>query len=337
MHRAQSILKNVFGFTNFWPLQEQIIAHLLEKKDALIVMPTGGGKSLCYQIPGMIFDGLTIVVSPLISLMKDQVDQLREYGVPSLFLNSTLGMDAYRENVGKLRENKVNLLYLSPETLLAPRTLALLSELTVDCIAIDEAHCISEWGHDFRPEYRQLAEVRAVFPDACCVALTATATPRVREDIRCSLHIEGQNEYVGSFNRPNLFLEVAPKTDPLDQALSLLDQYPQESGIIYCATRRQTDELTAILQRKGYSVLTMRGFQKKSAPKTRSVSAATISASLWRRSLSVWGSTNPMSGLSSTTICRKASTTTIRRSDARDGTACPPIVLCCSVTGTSTR
>ena len=254
MNRAQSILKEVFGFETFWPLQERVIAHILEKKDALVVMPTGGGKSLCYQIPGMIFDGLTIVVSPLISLMKDQVDQLREYGVPALFLNSALSIEEYRANVAQLRENRVRLLYLAPEALLAPRTLALLSVMKVDCIAIDEAHCISEWGHDFRPEYRQLAAVRATFPDAACVALTATATPRVREDIRQSLNIDVQGQFIGSFNRPNLFLEVAPKTEPLDQVLTLLRQYPNESGIIYCATRRQTDDLHSVLHRKGYSV-----------------------------------------------------------------------------------
>lgn len=254
MHRAQTLLKDVFGFDTFRPLQEKVIAHVLEKKDALAIMPTGGGKSLCYQIPGMIFDGLTIVVSPLISLMKDQVDQLRENGVSALFLNSSLGMEEYRANVERLKENRVKLLYLAPEALLAPRTLALLSELTVDCIAIDEAHCISAWGHDFRPEYRQLSEARNTFPRAVCVALTATAAPRVREDIRQSLHIESGGEFVGSFDRPNLFLEVAPKTNPLDQVLTLLKQYPNESGIIYCATRRQTDDLHAILQSKGYSV-----------------------------------------------------------------------------------
>jgi ATP-dependent DNA helicase RecQ len=320
MNRAQSILKEVFGFETFWPLQEKVIAHILEKKDALVVMPTGGGKSLCYQIPAMIFDGLTIVVSPLISLMKDQVDQLREYGVPALFLNSALSMEEYRANVSQLRENRVKLLYLAPEALLAPRTLALLSALNVDCIAIDEAHCISEWGHDFRPEYRQLAAVRATFPDAACVALTATATPRVREDIRQSLNIDVKGQYIGSFNRPNLFLEVVPKTEPLDQVLTLLKQYPNESGIIYCATRRQTDDLHAVLHRKGYSV---RPYHAGLSEKERT----------WRRSPSAWESTSPMSGLSSITICPGASTTTTRRSDGRDGTACPPIVSFFSAMG----
>jgi len=249
-----TVLKTIFGYDAFWPLQEKIIAHILEKKDALVVMPTGGGKSLCYQIPSIIFDGLTIVVTPLISLMKDQVDQLTEYGVPCLFLNSLLDVDSYRRNVQKLRSNTVKLLYLSPETLLSQRTLSMLSDLSVDCIAIDEAHCISEWGHDFRPEYRQLADVRSVFPDACFVALTATATPRVREDIRRTLNIDCQNEYIGSFDRPNLFLEVTPKTDGIKQAMAFIDQYPNESGIIYCATRQQTEQLYATLQRKGYAV-----------------------------------------------------------------------------------
>jgi len=254
MNRAEFILKNTFGFNCFWPLQEQIIKHILMKKDALVVMPTGGGKSLCYQIPSKIFDGLTIVVTPLISLMKDQVDQLTEYGVPSLFLNSSLDADSYRRNVKKLRGNRVKLLYISPETLLSQKTRGMLADLPVDCIAIDEAHCISEWGHDFRPEYRQLADVRSLFPKSCCVALTATATPRVREDICRSLNIDGQNEYIGSFDRPNLFLEVIPKTDGIEQVLALIEQYPNEAGIIYCATRQQTEKLHAVLQRKGCSV-----------------------------------------------------------------------------------
>ena len=252
--QAKSILKNVFGYDTFWPLQEEIVSHTLEKRDALVVMPTGGGKSLCYQIPALLFEGLTIVVSPLISLMKDQVDQLKECGVPAVFLNSTVSVEQYRSHLERLKRNAVKLLYLAPEALLATKTLALLSSLKIDCFAIDEAHCISEWGHDFRPEYRQLLEVRSTFPDAACVAMTATATPRVREDIKKSLRIAPANEFIGSFNRPNLFLEVAPKTSPIEQTLEFLKQYPNESGIIYCFSRQQTDDLYALLSRKGYSI-----------------------------------------------------------------------------------
>jgi ATP-dependent DNA helicase RecQ len=252
--QAKSILKRVFGYDTFWPLQEDVIVHLLDKQDALVVLPTGGGKSLCYQIPALLFEGLTIVVSPLLSLMKDQVDQLKECGVPAVFLNSTLTAEQYRSHVERLRKNAVKLLYLAPETLLMPRTMAILSSLQVDCFAIDEAHCISEWGHDFRPEYRKLMEIRSAFPAAACVSMTATATPRVREDIRKSLQITAANEFIGSFNRPNLFLEVAPKTSALEQTLELLNQYPNESGIIYCFSRRQTDDLSATLARRGYSV-----------------------------------------------------------------------------------
>jgi len=252
--QAKSILKNVFGYDSFWPLQEEIISHILEKKDALVVMPTGGGKSICYQIPALMFEGLTVVVSPLISLMKDQVDQLRECGVPAVFLNSTLSIGQFRSHVERLKRNDVRLLYLAPEALLTTRTLTLLSSLKVDCFAVDEAHCISEWGHDFRPEYRQLSGLRSFFPHATCIALTATATPRVREDIKQSLQITEANEFIGRFNRPNLFLEVAPKTAPLEQTLEFLKQYQNESGIIYCFSRQQTDDLSAVLHQKGYSV-----------------------------------------------------------------------------------
>ncbi len=252
--KSKVLLKCVFGYDTFWPLQKEIIAHILRKKDALVVLPTGGGKSICYQIPALIFEGLTIVVSPLISLMKDQVDQLKECGVPAVFLNSSLSAAQYSHHVERLKNNAVKLLYMAPESLLATRTLPLLSSLSVDCIAIDEAHCISEWGHDFRPEYRQLSAFRSTFPDAACIALTATATPRVREDIRQSLRIEAASEFIGSFNRPNLFLEVTPKTKPIEQILKFLNQYRNESGIVYCATRQHTDDLYAVLQQKGYSV-----------------------------------------------------------------------------------
>jgi len=248
------LLKNIFGYDQFKPLQKEIIENVLQRRDTLVVMPTGGGKSLCYQLPALIFPGLTVVVSPLIALMKDQVDQLRELGVPALFLNSSLSWDTYRENVAHVRSGKVKLLYVAPETLLSERTLELLASVPLDCMAIDEAHCISEWGHDFRPEYRQLVAFRERFSNVVCLALTATATPRVREDIKASLHFSDSNEFVASFNRENLLVEVAPKENPFEQTLTLLRGYKGQSGIIYCFSRKQVDDLAAALAARGYSV-----------------------------------------------------------------------------------
>src|SRR6186997_3150376 len=176
MNTAQSILKSTFGYDSFKPLQSEIIDNVLARRDTLVIMPTGGGKSLTYQVPALLLNGLTVVVSPLIALMKDQVEQLRAYGVPSLFLNSSLGPQEYMENMEYVKRGEVKLLYGAPETLLTPRILSLLASVKVDLLTIDEAHCISEWGHDFRPEYRQIVEVRKRFPQAICLALTATAT-----------------------------------------------------------------------------------------------------------------------------------------------------------------
>ncbi len=188
--QAKTILKDVFGYEEFRPLQQEIIENVLKRKDSLVIMPTGGGKSLCYQIPALIFKGLTLVVSPLISLMEDQVNQLTALGIDAVVLNSSLSTKEYLANLDRIKQNKVRLLYLAPETLMMQKTLALLSSIQVDCFTIDEAHCISEWGHDFRPEYRQLIEVRKRFPKAVCVALTATATPRVQKDIKESLSLK---------------------------------------------------------------------------------------------------------------------------------------------------
>jgi ATP-dependent DNA helicase RecQ len=250
----QIILKETFGYDTFRPLQREIIENVLARRDTLAVMPTGGGKSLCYQIPALLFDGLTVVVSPLIALMKDQVEQLRAAGVPALFLNSSLQPEEYQYNVEQVRAGAVKLLYVAPETLLTPRLLSLLSGLNVDCLTIDEAHCISEWGHDFRPEYRQLADVRQRFPSATCLALTATATLRVRSDIEASLGFSQSNEYIASFNRENLFIEVAPKRDADDETIRFLERFKDQSGIIYCFSRKQVNELADFLARKGYSV-----------------------------------------------------------------------------------
>jgi ATP-dependent DNA helicase RecQ len=251
----EAILKTVFGYDQFKPLQREVIENILNRRDTLTIMPTGGGKSLCYQIPALIFSGLTVVVSPLIALMKDQVEQLREAGVPALFLNSSLSPEAYQRNYEAVRSGRVKLLYVAPETLLTPRLFNLLDSVELDCLAIDEAHCISEWGHDFRPEYRQLMEVRQRFPKAVCVALTATATPRVRQDIQQSLRIAAENGFVASFNRENLMIEVLPKRDSFAQTLRFLKKFPDQSGIIYCLSRKQVDDLALALQRKGYRAL----------------------------------------------------------------------------------
>jgi ATP-dependent DNA helicase RecQ len=252
--QAKIILRDVFGYEEFRPLQREIIENVLGRRDTLVIMPTGGGKSLCYQIPALLFKGLTVVVSPLISLMKDQVEQLTELGIAAVFLNSTLSYEEYNHNIDRIMRNEVRLLYVAPETLLMQRTLSLLSSRDVDYLTIDEAHCISEWGHDFRPEYRQLVKVRERFPKTVCVALTATATPRVQKDIKESLHFESSNEFIASFNRKNLFLQIVQKTHPIRQTIEFLGRFPNQSGIIYCFTRRQVDELTEILTTQGFSV-----------------------------------------------------------------------------------
>lgn len=252
MEKAKTVLKTIFGYDAFISLQESIIENVLRKNDTLVLMPTGGGKSLCYQIPALLFDGLTIVISPLISLMKDQVAQLEATGVPATLLNSSLSSDQYRRNTSRIKEKGVKLVYLAPETLTKANVLALFSFISVDCIAIDEAHCISTWGHDFRPEYRQLIDVRRKFPDAVCVALTATATPRVREDIKTSLGIHSACEFVAGFDRKNLMIRIVTKTDPLNQTRSFLRKFPDEAGIIYCFTRNQVDSLCAALAAEGF-------------------------------------------------------------------------------------
>ena len=254
METPHSILKNVFGFDKFRPHQLEVIESILNKRDCLAVMPTGGGKSLCYQIPALLLDGLTVVISPLIALMKDQVEQLRDYGVPAVVLNSSIPRHEYEANIRAVQAGRTRLVYMAPETLLTPRTLSLLSTVKVDLLTVDEAHCISEWGHDFRPEYRRMIELREMLPPAVCVAMTATATPRVREDIRSSLKLDSSREIVASFNRENLFIEVAPKQDAIRQTERFLDKYKDQSGIIYCFSRKQVDQLSAYLSLEGRSV-----------------------------------------------------------------------------------
>ena len=255
MAAARRTLKQVFGHDDFWPNQAEVIENVLRRRDTLTVMPTGGGKSVCYQLPALLFDGLTLVVSPLIALMQDQVDQLRALGVAAAFLNSTLDYRDYTATMQQARDGQLSLLYTSPETLLRPETLRLLDDSRLASLVIDEAHCISQWGHDFRPEYRQLLDVRRRYPDAVCIALTATATPRVQRDIQESLGFADADVFVASFNRRNLQLAVQPRTGGLSQVLTFLQDHRDQSGIIYCSTRDQVDSLAAELAQRGWPAL----------------------------------------------------------------------------------
>lgn len=249
-----SILKDTFGYDTFRPLQREVIENVLAGRDTLAIMPTGGGKSICYQIPALLLDGLTVVVSPLIALMKDQVEQLRANGASAVVLNSSISPSDYQKNMGLVRDGSAKLLYVAPETLLTERIFSLLTQAKLALLTIDEAHCISAWGHDFRPEYRQLLNVRQRYPEATCLALTATATPRVRADIKSSLEFSRSNEFVASFNRENLYIDVVPKHDGMGQLIHFLEKFKDQSGIIYCFSRRQVDELAAYLKGKGFSV-----------------------------------------------------------------------------------
>jgi len=255
LETARQLMAKVFGYSEFRKLQPEIIRSVLAGQDCLGVMPTGAGKSLCYQIPALLLPGLTVVVSPLLSLMQDQVDQLREVGAPAVSLNSTLTSSAYSAAVRSIRSGEAKLVYMAPETLVRPEIRDMLAECQVSCLTVDEAHCISEWGHDFRPEYRRIREIRAACPDAVCLALTATATARVQNDIRTTLGITVENTFVAGFDRPNLHLEVQPRTDPVAQLLQVLGAHPEQSGIVYCSTRDQVDTMVAQLTEKGVRAL----------------------------------------------------------------------------------
>lgn len=255
--RPELVLETVFGYHSFRPSQKDIISSILNKKDTLAVMPTGGGKSLCYQIPALIMEGITIVVSPLISLMQDQVATLEANGIHSVFLNSSLEWENYVEAVNDIKNGNVKIVYISPEGLSTSRIRDLFSQnnLQVSCITVDEAHCVSQWGHDFRPDYMEIGTVRNYFPEAVMVALTATATDHVRQDILRNLKMKNPSVFISSFNRKNIFLEVQPKRNATEQVMNYIRKHSGESGIIYCNSRKSVDELAATLDKAGYSVM----------------------------------------------------------------------------------
>jgi ATP-dependent DNA helicase RecQ len=246
-----AILKQHFGYTSFRPLQEEIIRDSLGGKDVFALLPTGGGKSLCFQLPALVRPGLTLVISPLISLMKDQVDALLASGIAATFLNSSLPPQEANKRVHELHTGKYRLLYVAPERAMLSGFLNDIKNWNANLIAVDEAHCISEWGHDFRPEYRQLIALRKLMPSVPFMALTATATKRVRDDIIKYLQLRSPSCYVASFNRPNLTYRVLPKTDAYMQLLTFLQQRKNESGIVYCQSRKTSEKLAEKLNADG--------------------------------------------------------------------------------------
>ena len=248
-------LRDVFGFRAFLPNQEEIVAAILAKQDAFVVMPTGGGKSLCYQLPAHIMDGTCIVISPLISLMKDQVDAAVATGLRASFLNSSLSASMKRQVEADLTAGELDLIYISPERFAMPEFIATLKRVNLSFVAIDEAHCISEWGHDFRPDYLNLSTIVKEFPDVPVTAFTATATHKVQEDIVAKLGLRSPHVVRASFNRPNLFYKVIPKQKPGDQILRFVRAHAGEPGIIYRTTRKSVEQTADMLTKHGIRAL----------------------------------------------------------------------------------
>ncbi|MFA6407747.1 MAG: RecQ family ATP-dependent DNA helicase [Candidatus Paceibacterota bacterium] len=249
-----ALLKH-FGFDDFLPLQEDIIENIMRGIDTLALLPTGGGKSLCYQLPALELPGITLVVSPLIALMKDQVSGLKESSIPAVYLNSSLGVKEEREIKARLEAGGVKLLYVAPERLLKEGFMEFLGRLSISLLAVDEAHCISEWGHDFRPEYRNLSLIRNFFPKVPIIALTATATRRVREDIVRQLSFKEYGAYCGSFDRENLHYSIRPKMDAYYEIVNYIENHPNQSGIIYCHSRASVDRIAEDLQADSINAL----------------------------------------------------------------------------------
>ncbi len=256
MSSAQDILQSVFGYTTFRPPQDQIIASLVQGDDALVLMPTGGGKSLCYQIPAMVREGCGVVISPLIALMQDQVSALKLLGVRAAFLNSTLGAAAVRQIEQSLMDGSLDLLYIAPERFNQPRTLSLLRQIKISLFAIDEAHCVSQWGHDFRADYLKLSLLHELFPKIPRIALTATADERTRQEIVQRLDLSRAQHYIAGFDRPNIRYRIALKHNAKQQFLKFLKQeHSDDAGIVYCLSRKKTEDIAYWLQDQGFDAL----------------------------------------------------------------------------------
>ena len=250
----KSTLKKVFGYDTFRGTQEQIIQNVMDGKNTFVIMPTGAGKSLCYQLPAIVKDGTAIVISPLIALMKNQVDQMNAVGINAKFLNSTLSKGEITKVKKETLAGEVKLLYVAPESLTKEANIDFLKQANISFVAVDEAHCISEWGHDFRPEYRRIKSIIKDFGDIPVVALTATATPKVQMDIAKNLEMEEAQVFQSSFNRTNLIYEVKPKKQAKKQLVKFVKEHKGESGIVYCLSRKKVEEIAEFLKVNGVNV-----------------------------------------------------------------------------------
>ncbi len=255
MQKAHDILQQVFGYDNFRPLQKTIIDSVIAGEDNFVLMPTGGGKSLCYQIPSLVRKGVGIIVSPLISLMQDQVQALQANGVAAEFYNSALTGPESKKILSQLHNNELNLLYVAPERLLSGSFLDRLENIDISLFAIDEAHCVSQWGHDFRIEYLELGRLRGLFPNIPIIALTATADKQTRHHVIESLNLQSAHVHIASFDRPNISYTIIEKQKPFNQLTSFLEGKKQEFGIVYCLSRKRVEEVSAKLQQNGFDAM----------------------------------------------------------------------------------
>ncbi|MBF0264452.1 MAG: DNA helicase RecQ [Gammaproteobacteria bacterium] len=254
--KALAILRETFGYDNFREPQYQIIETLVENKDCLVIMPTGGGKSLCYQIPALLLDGTAIIISPLIALMQDQVSALKQLGINAEFINSSLNAFEIEEIENQVYQNQIDVLYIAPERILQPRTLSLLEQAKISLFAIDEAHCVSQWGHDFRPDYVKLEQLPGLFPDTPRIALTATADANTREEISLRLKLQSAEHFVSGFDRPNIRYLVQVKNNPRQQLIQFIQaSHTNDSGIVYCLSRKRVEETAQFLQQQGLPAL----------------------------------------------------------------------------------
>ena len=321
-------LKEIFGYTQFRGNQEVVIKNILNGRNTFVIMPTGAGKSLCYQLPAMVNDGLAIVISPLIALMKNQVDSLNAYGINARFLNSTLS----KGEITRLRKDAlagaIKLLYVAPESLSKEENIQFLQKVNVNFIAIDEAHCISEWGHDFRPEYRKIKTMIAQLGDMPVIALTATATPKVQLDIQKNLQMEEADVFISSFNRKNLYYEVRPKKETKKQLIRFLKEHKGKSGIIYCLSRKKVEEIAELINVNGFKAAPYHaGLDSDVRMKNQDDFITKKSTSLWQPLPSVWASTNQTFVSWFTTMCLSHSKDITRKQAAVAVTAAKAVVL----------